>query len=339
MGNGQKTFHKIREFAEVALNILGGLRGASWLLGHSRTYLESRVVVVCPKSQCEGYFLSLLESLGEKPVAVFQGYFDESERAGGIFCIAGYIFAPRQAKKFTKDWSQLFGAYPGGLHMRDLTQRTRSFRGIGAEDQKHLITEAARIIKRRITAGFAVSCNVNEVQAVGPKWIRGFRHAYPLCCHLCMTAVGKFLEASGSEDRVTYVFESGHPRESEARTFLQSSVLDPVAKESYRHSGDAFLPKSDATPLQAADMLAWEWAKFRDETIERPVRLMRKSLLALFQHDPKRYSVNHITGEPLKRFMTQISELGLLQLEEERTRKIRRFDRLPRGSIDRNQIP
>jgi hypothetical protein len=32
MGNGQKTLHKIRELAEVALNILGGVSGASWLL-------------------------------------------------------------------------------------------------------------------------------------------------------------------------------------------------------------------------------------------------------------------------------------------------------------------
>jgi hypothetical protein len=273
---------------------------------------------VCPKSQCEGYFLSLLENVEGKPVAVLQGYFDESERAEGIFCVAGYIFASRQAKKFIKDWSQLFGAYPGGLHMRDLTQCTRSFAGIGRQDQKYLITEAARIIKRRITAGFAVSCNVKEVQAVGPRWIKGFGNAYPLCCHLCMIAVGKFLEESGSVDRVTYIFESGHPRETEARAFLYNAVLDPLAKESYRHHGDAFLPKSDAVPLQAADMLAWEWAKFRDETLERGIRPMRKSLLALFQHDPKRYSVNHVTGERLKRFLTQIRDLGLLQLEEER---------------------
>jgi hypothetical protein len=276
--------------------------------------------------------------LEEKQVAILQGYFDESERAGGIFCVAGYVFAARQAKKFTKDWSQLFCAYPGGLHMRDITQRTRSFYGLSIKDQKRLFTEAGRIIKRRMTAGFAVSCNVKEVEAIAPTWIKGFGHAYPLCCHLCLTAVGKFLDASGSEDRVTYVFESGHPREGEARTFLQRSVLDPIAKESYRHNGDAFLPKSDAIPLQAADMLAWEWAKFRDETLERGIRPMRKSLLALFQHDPKRYSVNHVTGEPLKRFMTQIRNLGLLQLEEERTGKLNRFERLPRGSIDRTRI-
>jgi len=201
--------------------------------------------------------------------------------------------------------------------MRDLTQRTRSFRGIGREEQQRLIVEAVRIIKKRMTAGFAVSCNAKEVQQIGPKWIKGFGHAYPLCCHLSMTAVGKFLRGSGSADRVTYVFESGHPREAEAKAFMRHVILNPDVKESYRHSGDAFLPKSDAVPLQAADLLAWEWAKFRDETLEQHVRPIRKSLLALFQNDPKRYAMAHVTGAPLKKFMGRIHELGLLQLDEE----------------------
>jgi hypothetical protein len=275
------------------------------------------IAVVCA-SQSEGFFDALLDFSEDKEVATIQqGYFDESEREGGVFCIAGYLFAPRQAKKFVKEWSRLFDGYPGGLHMRDLTQCRRSFEGISRKEQERLIVEAVSIVKMRVTAGFAVSCNAKEVEAIGPKWIKGFGHAYPLCCHLCMTAVGKFLRASGSEHRVTYVFESGHRREGEAREFLRHVILNPDVKESYRHNGDAFLPKSDAVPLQAADLLAWEWAKFRDETLEQNKRPIRKSLLALFQRDPKRYSMAHVSGPRLKKYMDQIVELGLLQLEEE----------------------
>jgi hypothetical protein len=64
-------------------------------------------------------------------------------------------------------------------------------------------------------------------------------------------------------------------------------------------------------------MLAWEWAKFRDETLEQQRRPIRKSLLSLFASNPKRYSGSHVTGEPLARFMMKIRELGLLQLQEE----------------------
>ncbi len=270
-------------------------------------------------SQDSGYLEELCGFV--ECIVVLRAYFDESERESGIFCVAGFAFASQQVKKFAKEWARLFAAYPGGLHMRDLAQRTRSFRGISKEEQQRLIVEAVEIIKRRMTAGFAVSCNAKEVQAVGPQWIKGFGHAYPLCCHLCMIAAGNLIVASGSADRVTYVFESGHSREGEARTFLRNAVLNPDVKESYLHNGDAFLPKSDAIPLQAADLLAWEWAKFRDETLERGIRPMRKSLLALFQSAPKRYSLAHVTGAPLKKFMAQIRQLGLLQLEEEKKRK------------------
>ena len=48
-------------------------------------------------------------------------------------------------------------------------------------------------------------------------------------------------------------------------------------------------------------MLAWEWAKFRDETLEQQRRPIRKSLRSLFASNPKRYSGSHVTGEPLER--------------------------------------
>lgn len=45
MGNGNQTPHKIRELAEVARNILGGMARVSWLLAH--TLLEGRVQQWC----------------------------------------------------------------------------------------------------------------------------------------------------------------------------------------------------------------------------------------------------------------------------------------------------
>lgn len=254
-------------------------------------------------------------------LSVLQAYFDESGREGGVFCVAGYAFAAEQVKKFAKEWSRLFAQYPGGLHMRDFAHRRRAFKEIEPFEQQCLMVEAVKIINRRMTAGFMVSCNVNEVWQLSPKWIRGFSHAYTLCCHLSMIAVGNFLEESGSSERVTYLFESGHRYESEAREFMRSVVQNPDVKRSYRYDGDAFLAKADAIPLQAADMLAWEWAKFRDETLEQRIRPIRKSLRALFEHCPKRYKGAHITGIPLAKFMNQIRDLGLLQLEEERASK------------------
>lgn len=241
-------------------------------------------------------------------------YFDESQRDGGILCVAGYVFAPQQAKKFCKEWSELFAGYRGGLHMRSFAHRTDAFFGISAIEQQYLLVGAADIIHRRMTLGSAVSCNVAEVEQLAPKWIRGFRYAYSLCCHLNMIAIGEYLRQNDSSERVRYVFESGHRHAGETRDFIRNAILNSDVKEGYRHDGDAFLAKSQAIPLQAADLLAWEWAKCRDETLERPIRPMRKSLLALFKLDPKRYKVAHITGKSLAIFMDQIRNLGLLEL-------------------------
>jgi hypothetical protein len=84
----------------------------------------------------------------------------------------------------------------------------------------------------------------------------------------------------------------------------------------YRYSSHAFQPKPSLGALQAADLFAWEWAKFYDETVEQDLRPMRASLLALLKKHPRRFQVTHITGEPLRRYMDQFRRLGLAQLRE-----------------------
>jgi len=312
--NCNESPHKIRRNRPAH----SGKSGSGELVFAAR---QLECALSCVESQIEGYFGQLCEF--SESIVVLQAYFDESQRESGIFCVAGFAFATQQVKKFVKEWSALFAPYPGGLHMRDLTNRTRAFQGIDKREQERLIVKAARIISRRMSAGFAVSCNVNEVNNLAPliRGMRGFEHAYSLCCYLSMIAVGEFLEKSGSSERVTYVFEAGHPGEAEAREFMRRVVQIPAIKETFRHSGDAFLPKGDAVPLQAADMLAWEWAKFRDETLEQRIRPMRKSLLALFENHVKQYSGAHITGAPLQKFVLQLRQMGLLELAAQEKRK------------------
>lgn len=273
-----------------------------------------------PRVSCQGdeFFLRLLDFVPSSgAAAVLEAYFDESERTGGTFCVAGYAFAKPQAKKFAKEWSRLFAGITNGLHMVDLTHGTEAFAGTTLNERNALLVEAVKIINARMSIGVAVSCKLAEVKQHAPAWVCGFGHAYPVCCHLAMTALGKCLEEQRDPESVVYIFESGHPYENEARRFMANAVQCPDLKRSYRHHGDSFLPKSDAVPLQAADLLAWEWAKFRDETLEQPIRRLRKSLRELVRSAPKRYKMHHVTGAPLVKFMDQVRTLGLFQMAEE----------------------
>ena len=249
-------------------------------------------------------------------IIVLRAFFDESERPSGIFCVAGFAFQKRASRMFKRDWLRLFGS--SGAHMADLVAGRQQFKGMSREQRDSLIRKAVPIIKKHITAGVAITCNVHEVRRLSPRWIRGYGHAYPVCCHLAMYALGNWLRDSGSPERVTYIFEAGHRFEAEANGFMGNVVRAAMLKEAFRYHGHAFLPKSDAIPLQAADFLAWEWAKFRDETLEQRIRPMRGSLLALFSDDVKKLSGAHVTGPPLVKYMAQIRQLGLEQIKEER---------------------
>jgi hypothetical protein len=242
-------------------------------------------------------------------LTILHAYFDESERMGGLLCVAGYVFSPEQARKFTKEWQRLFGKY-GGLHMREFIHLRGRFKEITQQERDRMLCEAVNIINRRITLGVAISCHTHEVDAISAKFVRGYGHAYPLCCHLAMSDAVIGLNEAGYQGNIAYVFEAGHAHEAEARDFVKVAALNDELRSMFRYHSDAFIPKSDAVPLQAADLLAWEWAKCQDETIEQPIRHVRKSLKSLFLHAPKRYKVAHCTGDMLKEYMHNIRELA-----------------------------
>lgn len=267
------------------------------------------------KNEDRGYFDSLVQTFKTGLMAILETYLDETERSGGVFSVAGYAFAPPQAKKFAKEWRALFGGRI--CHMTDLVAKRGEFKGIGDSERDRLIQAAVKVINKRIAFGVAVSCNVAEVQRLTPAWIQGFGHAYPICCHWAMAALGIAIAKTGLPDRIVYIFKAGHEYEAEARAFI-GHVAAPGSplKEQFRHHGDAFLPKTDAVPLQAADMLAWEWAKCQDETISTPIRPLRQSLRALFQSAPSRYTVHHMTGKKMAEWLDVARQSGLEQLRE-----------------------
>jgi hypothetical protein len=265
----------------------------------------------------DAFFHRLLESGGERSaIAVLEAYLDESERTGGVFCIAGYLFVPRQARRFAKEWTDLFG--PSGTHMVDLCARQRQFKNVRRPECDRLLKEAIKIIKCRMTLGVVVSCDVHDVDRLSPKFVVGFGHAYPVCCHLVMGTAGGWVKQNRPGEKITFVFESGHEFEREANRFLSSAIDTPDVKDFYQYSGHAFLPKCDAVPLQAADLLAWEWTKFKDETHDRKIRPLRKSLYALIDGSLDRYKTAHLNKEPLKRYFNHVRSITGFEIKAER---------------------
>lgn len=260
-------------------------------------------------------------------LAVLHAYFDASSRTSGTFVVAGYAFAKPQVKKFDKEWWSLFGKY-GGCHMKDLAHRTGRFKELGITDKDKLLKLAVKIIVKRISFGVAVSCDVNELNSLLPTWIRGFDHAYPVCCHLAMLFLGTHVTKLWPGEEIAYFFETGDPHSAAAHKFMQHISQMPVLKKQCLYHSHSFIEKKDALSLQAADILAWEWGKYFDETITMRSRNMRMSLAKLISknnsYDSSRYKVTYITGAPLRTWAKQVAALGLIQLAEDREAKEKR---------------
>jgi Protein of unknown function (DUF3800) len=266
-------------------------------------------------------FLSPGYSDGDGLVAVLEAYIDESgrEQQSQVFGVSGYAFYPGMAAKFVDAWEPLWGGR--SFHMKDFIALQGVFKGMKREEQSRLIVEAVKVINSHIRFGVCISCYLDEVRELAPRWIRGFGHAYSICAHLVLCQMG---EIARKGENISYIFEDGHPDCGEADDFISGARRSYAYRKLYHYRSHAFVLKSDAVPLQAADMLAWEWTKFKDETLDKGMRDLRKSLRALFEAHPKQYKVAHITGVPLRKYFAQWDEIGREEIREaERRFRIR----------------
>jgi hypothetical protein len=262
---------------------------------------------------------------GRGLIAVLRAFFDESERdESGVFCVAGCLFEPRAATAFGLEAQRVFGPY-GGMHHVDLVHRNLGFKGIGDSDRDRLVVHAADMVKRHITAGVIVSCWTQDVKNFSPDWIRGFSHAYSICCHFAAVSLGGWLRdryPSGSGG-VAYIIENNEVHASEAAMFFNAAAHEPGIADFYQYRSHAFVGKADAPQLGAADFLAWEWGKYWDETVAHSKREMRRSLQAVLSdgwdfrrgRNPK-YRLFHFGGDQFIRFMREVEEIGVKQLQE-----------------------
>lgn len=242
---------------------------------------------------------------------MLEAYFDESERTEGTFCVAGYAFAPAQAKKLEKEWTRLLG-HRKPFHMTDVVALQQQFRDLSRHQANRLIRDAVVLVTSRMSFGVAVSCDLAEIRGLAPV-VPGLSSEYAVCCHVSMIMLSKQVREERRPDRISYTFEAGHRDEGLANLYLTRQVADLVASHSdqYRYHSHAFVPKTDSSALQAADMLAWEWTKYRAETLKLGIRPMRGSLRALFveKGPPDRYILKHLSGTDLKRYASEVSQV------------------------------
>lgn len=271
------------------------------------------------------FFHALLDTIVPRGgLALFlQAYFDASERGNGAYCVAGYGFTPKQAKNFTKQWRKMLGDIPY-FRTADLLARQGVFRGISCKERDRIMKRAVAIVREFTAVSVIVLCRRSEVDALAPTRKPGLRGPYPICCYFCMALLGQWLDKrSPRVGDIAYFFESGDEYAGEASAVMDkaksSDGIEVGLDKFYRYYSHAFVGKEDAPPLQAADLLAWEWTKFKDETIDRWIgeasgepRRVRRSLEELMKGNPDNFLERILTSADLKNYYTSMEGYDLL---------------------------
>jgi hypothetical protein len=72
---------------------------------------------------------------------------------------------------------------------------------------------------------------------------------------------------------VSYLFEKGNPApQGDADALMHLVRRDANLRRAYHYHSHGFAGKRDALPLQAADLLAWEYGRFKGEHLDSPGR-------------------------------------------------------------------
>ena len=98
---------------------------------------------------------------------------------------------------------------------------------------------------------------------------------YTFGAKFCLAGVRRCLDRKRVDGEYAYFFESGHRSFAEANDLMNRLYNNAKTRKAHRYSSHTFIGKNKSTPLQAADLLAWQWytdmrRRLRGEDTMRP---------------------------------------------------------------------
>ncbi len=218
----------------------------------------------------------LLPSQGIVMVA-YEGYFDESgdfDVGPKIFCVAGYFFTSDAAKTMDVDWRKVLSDHSlPYFHMVDCAHGVGVFKEKSKDERIEIAKKLIDLIKRGVLAGFSVLTKAEYFSASDDE-----PDEYSSCVSTCVTALRSFLEIHRLSGDIAYFFETGHENRGRAYKHIAQRLKSTSASIS-------FAAKQKVCLLQAADILAWQSAKYVKDRFfgTQPARPPRKDFMSLLE--------------------------------------------------------
>jgi hypothetical protein len=213
-------------------------------------------------------FIGVVDALlrgGGYVVQFVHAYFDESGSHAGspVLCVAGYAFQKRDARLLAKDWASVLNQYNlPFFHMVDCAHGSKSYAALSKQQRIKIATALIGIVKRHASQGFAVSVDVEAYKELVPSWAPA-QSPYAFCARCVIDEIGRWFFQTGFRGKSAYFFEAGHESRSEAERVVGAVLTNPITKIGNVHYGyvaHSFILKRESAAIQAADLLAWQWA-------------------------------------------------------------------------------
>lgn len=242
-------------------------------------------------------------------VTVIQAYFDESYGPDGLLCIAGFVFTKAGARGITREWGSMLKRYKlPYFRMSDCAHGKGVFANLGAETRDKIAREAIRMATHYSAFGVANTLMEHEFNEKVPKGPHvGNARAYEFGVWNCLMGVRQYMREANFKGKVAYFFEAGHQRQSAANNLMNILFISPNLRAEYRYLSHTFVDKGAGAPIQAADLLAWQFYQDRRrELAGKPRRKDTEALLSqqmvVFRHIDTERHVQMVT-----RVMDEIS--------------------------------
>jgi Protein of unknown function (DUF3800) len=212
----------------------------------------------------------------------YVAFLDESgtHKGSSILALGGYIFTERSSRMFSNAWkAKLSSLNLKFAHMTDCALGFGEYRKWSKEkrvlSEKHLISA----IHKHSLEGFCITVDVQDYSRImgNPPILYS---AYTYLLLQCVEQISKRIRSIDSSAFISYVFESGHASQGQADKYMKALPFTglPASQNYLKHN---FSDKKTLLPLQAADMLVWQYRHHLLETKRRPDFKIRRDFEAL----------------------------------------------------------
>lgn len=191
-------------------------------------------------------------------------YFDESgsHENSPVLCVAGYIIEKDACIILDDEWEKALTKFDlPFFRMSACANGTYPFKHLSMDDRIAVEKELIAIMKANVSYGIAVTVEPKMYDAIMPAApdLAIGDSAYTFCARTCLTAVKVWAREQKYQGDIAYFFESGHRSQSHANALMNEVFKEPSLKEEYRYVSHTFADKKKVRPLQAADLIAWQW--------------------------------------------------------------------------------